>query len=84
MTLKLTPDQEKLIRDQLETGQFSSPEDVVSRALEVLCAQRDGVTSKVSEDERAAVQEMQDFVSRHIVRLEGMTVKQLIHEGHRF
>lgn len=80
MNIKLTPDQEKIIRDELESGRFRTPEEVVSKALHSLRQS----SSKHGENgsQQEAVREMLAFVEKNCVRLEGISVRDLIHEGH--
>jgi Arc/MetJ-type ribon-helix-helix transcriptional regulator len=84
MNVKLTPEQEKIIEEELKSGHFRSIEEVIGEALQVLrkteLASR-ATTSNGSQGE--AVREMLEFVAKNRVRLEGISVKQLIHEGHR-
>ena len=82
MTVHLTAEQEKFIKEQVEAGRFSSPEEVVSKALETLRQQDRPFT--VTEEEKDAVRKMIEFVEENRVRLEGITVKELINEGRRF
>jgi len=63
MNINLTPEQEKIVKDELKSGHF--------RSVEPNGAQRE------------AVREMLAFVEKNRVRLEGVSVKELIHEGHR-
>jgi hypothetical protein len=84
MNIDLTPEQEKIIKEELKSGHFRSIEEVIGEALQVLrekgLASGD-TTSNGSQHE--AVREMLEFVEKNRVRLEGVSVKQLIHEGHR-
>jgi Arc/MetJ-type ribon-helix-helix transcriptional regulator len=36
MTIEINPDQERIIREEMERGRFQSPEDVVEYALSAL------------------------------------------------
>ena len=82
MNIKLTPEQEKIVEEALKSGQFCSVEEVIREALEVL-RQKGTSASPVSNGaQREAVQEMLSFVGENRVRLEGISVKELIHEGH--
>ena len=46
MTITLWPDQEKLIADALETGAYRDANDVIERALELLCADDEGLSQQ--------------------------------------
>jgi hypothetical protein len=83
MKINLTPEQERLINDELKTGHFRSAEDVIARALVVLREkERSGPGDSNGRSEDAA-REMLDFVEKNRTSLEGISVKQLIHAGHR-
>jgi putative addiction module CopG family antidote len=84
MNITLTPEQEKIVRDELKSGHFRSAEEVIGVALQTLREKEQssaGVTSNGAQ--REAVKEMLAFVEKNRVRLEGISVKELIHEGHR-
>jgi Arc/MetJ-type ribon-helix-helix transcriptional regulator len=81
VNIRLNPHSEQLLKEQLAHGGFHSPEEVIERALEAF-AQRKSVAA--GEGQREAVRDMLDFVKQNRVRLEtGLSVKDLIHEGHR-
>ena len=83
MNFKLTPEQEKIIQDEVKSGHFRSAEEVIARALELLKSQQRRVDDKPSLAQEMAVKEMLAFVKKNHVRLSGVSVKDLIHEGHR-
>jgi putative addiction module CopG family antidote len=84
MNVKLTPELEKIIKEELESGHFRSIEEVIGKALQVLREKELGLHAATSNgSQQEAVREMIDFVEKNRVRLEGVSVKQLIHEGHR-
>ncbi len=84
MNIHLTPEQERIVKDELKSGHFRSAEEVIGEALQVL-RQKERSTRAVESDvaHRDAVREMLAFVEKNRVRLEGVSVKELIHEGHR-
>jgi putative addiction module CopG family antidote len=84
MNINLTPEQEKIVKDELKSGHFRNVEEVIGEALHVLRDKEQsfaGVTANGAQ--REAVREMLSFVEKNRVRLEGVSVKELIHEGHR-
>jgi Arc/MetJ-type ribon-helix-helix transcriptional regulator len=84
MNITLTSEQEKIVNDELKSGHFRSAEEVIGVALQTLREKEQssaGVTSNGAQ--REAVKEMLAFVEKNRVRLEGISVKELIHEGHR-
>jgi len=84
MTIDLTPEQEKIIKDELKSGHFRTAQEVITGALRALREKERSLretTARVAQ--REAVREMLEFVDRNRVRLEGVTVKELVHGGHR-
>ena len=84
MTIKLTPEQEEIVRAGLKSGEFRTPEEAVSEAFDAL-REKVGAPANRADNgaRREAVREMLAFVERNHVRLEDVSVKELIHEGHR-
>ncbi len=84
MKINLTPEQEKMVKDELKTGHFRTAEEVIGEALQVLREKEQASAAGAPNGtQREAVREMLAFVEKHRVRLEGVSVKELIHEGHR-
>jgi Arc/MetJ-type ribon-helix-helix transcriptional regulator len=84
MQINLTPDQEKIIQEELKSGHFRTAEEVIAVALQVLRDKEQELAGTGANGaQREAVREMLAFVERYRVRLEGVSVKELIHEGHR-
>jgi hypothetical protein len=54
----------------------------LAKPLQVLQEREKTAPVTYSDAQRAAVREMLAFVEKSRVRLEGVSVKQLIHEGH--
>ncbi len=84
MNINLTPEQEQIVNDELRSGHFRSAEEVIAQALVVL---REKERSSVAEDGNGhhedAVREMLNFVEANRTPLQGVSVKELIREGHR-
>jgi len=80
MTINLTPEQERIINDELKSGHFRSAEEVIAEALFALRERKD--TSSSANDNGRAVREMLNFVDKNRTPLQGVSVKELIHEGH--
>jgi len=81
MTITLTPDTERLINEELKHGHYKDAEDVIQRALHTLRAAHQASHDTVHECQEAAarIREL-----RQGVTLGGLTIKQLIHEGHPY
>jgi Arc/MetJ-type ribon-helix-helix transcriptional regulator len=82
MNIKLTREQEEIINGELKSGHFRTAEEVIAEALEALRA-RSSTVGKPDGAQREAVREMLAYVEKNRVRLEGVSVKELIHGGHR-
>ena len=89
MNIHLTPEQEEIIRSEIENGHCGTAEEVVAKALQSLLPEsaRLGPGEKAQSTppggQREAVLEMLDFAQKNSVRLEDVSIKDLIHEGHR-
>jgi Arc/MetJ-type ribon-helix-helix transcriptional regulator len=84
MTIHLTPEQEKIVKEELESGHFGTAEELITQALSALRAT--GSSSDkggANGSHREAVREMMEFVERNRTSLQGISVKELIHEGLR-
>ena len=84
MNINLTPEQERIVQEELKAGHFRSVEEVIGQALQVLREKEKSAAAVTSNGaQREAVQDMLAFVEKNRVRLEDVSVKELIHEGHR-
>ena len=84
MNINLTPEQEKIVNEELKSGHFHSVEEVISEALQVLRVKEQfSIAGTPNGAQREAVREMLAFVEKNRVRLEDVSVKELIHEGRR-
>ena len=84
MKINLTPEQEKIAEDELKTGRFRTAEEVIAQALQALREkERSASLGTANGGQREAVREMLAFVEKNRTRLDGISVKELIHEGHR-
>ena len=84
MNIHLTPEQEKIVKDKLKSGHFRTVEEVFGEALQALHEKEQLSSTDIHNGtQREAVREMLAFVEKNCVRLEGVSVKNLIHEGHR-
>jgi len=84
MNINLTPEQEKIVKEKLKSGHFGSVEEVIGEALQVLREKEQSSTAGTPNGaQREAVREMLAFVEKNRVRLEGVSIKELIHTGHR-
>ena len=83
MRIHLTREEAQIVHQELESGRFRSGEEVIVEALRALREkQRAGVAMNDAK-RRDAVREMLLFVEKNHARLRGVSVRDLIHEGHR-
>jgi Arc/MetJ-type ribon-helix-helix transcriptional regulator len=83
MNVRLDPRSEHLIEQQLRAGRFNTPEEVVARALETLAGNETALLEE--NDRQQAVRDMLDFAGKHRFTLgEGLRIRDLIHEGHKY
>jgi putative addiction module CopG family antidote len=84
MNIRLTPEQEKIVQDELKSGHFHSVEEVIAEALRALREKEQHPGSGAPNGSQVeAVRQMLVFVEKNYTRLDGVSVKELIHEGHR-
>jgi len=81
MSIQLNPETERLVQQELQSGRFHSIDEII---LQGIRARRDKEQRQRTEAERRrAVESALDFARRKAVSLEGISIKQLLHEGHR-
>jgi Arc/MetJ-type ribon-helix-helix transcriptional regulator len=79
MTVELKPEQERIIREQIDRGAYKSVEEVLTTALSKL----DDDTRFEQTNRREAVSRMLEFGKRHHLSLGEPITRELMHEGHR-
>jgi Arc/MetJ-type ribon-helix-helix transcriptional regulator len=85
MNINLTPEQERIVSEEVKSGHFPSAEEVIAKAL-IALREKDGTSfaaSRAVDDGDRAVREMMNFVEKNRIPLPDVSVKQLIREGHR-
>jgi putative addiction module CopG family antidote len=84
MKIHLPPELEKIVNEELKIGHFRTAEEVIAKALQALREkEKSSPTRSGNGAQREAVREMLDFAEKNRVRLGDISVKELIHEGHR-
>jgi Arc/MetJ-type ribon-helix-helix transcriptional regulator len=83
MAVTLNPEQERIVNEELRSGQYKSAEEVIWQALAALREKAQGHATESGGARRQAVQDMLEFAERSRTPLQDVSVKQLIHEGHR-
>ncbi len=86
MTITLTPEHERIIQDQLATGQFRSVEDVLEKVLAPLESKtfEEATLEEKAKAQAAAerIRELRQGVT--LDRPEGMSLREYAHLGHRY
>jgi Arc/MetJ-type ribon-helix-helix transcriptional regulator len=84
MNINLTPEQEQIVNEELKSGHFRTAQEVIAQALLALRGKdRSSIAGEDNGQRANAVREMLTFVEKNRSPLHGVSVKQLIHEGHR-
>jgi Arc/MetJ-type ribon-helix-helix transcriptional regulator len=84
VNINLTPEQERIVNDELKSGHFRSAEEVIAEALVALREkERLSLAIDSNSNREDAVREMLNFVEENHTPLQGISVKQLIREGQR-
>jgi len=83
MAVTLNPEQERIVNEELRSGRYGSAEEVIWQALAALREKARYHAAKPGEERRRAVQDMLEFAERNRTRLQDVSIKELIHEGHR-
>jgi Arc/MetJ-type ribon-helix-helix transcriptional regulator len=80
MTVELTPETERLVREELRTGHFRSAGELVDRAVQVMLEKERRDQSPSGKTRAEAVAHIREL--RMGARLpEGVTIKDLITKG---
>lgn len=81
MAIQLDPETERLVQEELQSGHFQSVNEIIVQAIR---AWREKKPPQRSESQRReAVDRVLDFALRRAVQLDGISIKELVHEGHR-
>jgi len=78
MAVTLNPEQERIVNEELRSGQYRSAEEVIWQALAALREKAHGRATEPAE-QRRAVQDMLDFAERNRTSLQDISIKELIH-----
>ncbi len=77
MTITLTPDQEKSVREAIQAGLVRSVDELIDVAIQALPLREDSAARS------EAVRRMQEFGEKHRLSLGQPITRSLLHEGHR-
>ena len=82
MSIKLKPETERLVQEEVRSGHFHSADEVIVASIQ---AWREKHRARVSNPEqcRGAVERALAFAKNRAIPLGGVSIRDLIHEGHR-
>jgi hypothetical protein len=81
MTITLLPEQERLLREVMESGLATSPEEALSHALDLLKKKIDDEKPSSPESRAEAVRRLAQFREEHKLSLGNISIKELINSG---
>ncbi len=80
MTIILRPEQERLLRDAIDSGLAHTPDEALDQALDALRL-RLPKPSPEAESTATIARRLASFGRRHGLSLGGSTIKDLLHES---
>ncbi len=83
MTINLKPETERLVQEEIQSGHFQSVDELI---VETVPAWREKQHRSPASNElkrREAVDRALAFARNRAIPLDGVSIKELIHEGHR-
>jgi len=81
--IRLKPETERLLEEEIRKGRFQSADEMIARAIHALRGQSMAEQERTAEDRCRAVEWALDFARNRAVSLGDISIKELIHEGHR-
>jgi Arc/MetJ-type ribon-helix-helix transcriptional regulator len=81
MTIQLNPETEKLVKEELQSGYFHSIDEII--VLGIRARHQKELPQRSEAERQQAVDRALDFARHKAVPLEGISIKELLHEGHR-
>ncbi len=79
--IQLNPETERLVQEELQSGHFHSIDDIIVRGIRARPEKDQPQRSEAQR--RQAVERALDFAKHRAVSLDGVSIKELLHEGHR-
>lgn len=80
MTIKLTPEQEQVIQQAIQSGFVRSVDEFIDAAIAMLPHPKD-LSAKSRQE---AIRCMQEFGEQYHLSLGEPVTRRLLHEGHRY
>jgi Arc/MetJ-type ribon-helix-helix transcriptional regulator len=82
MSIEIQPETERLVRKEIQNGHFATVDEIILAGVRARQEQR-SYTPAGSEARREAIARLLAYAKEHAVSLNGISIKDLIHEGHR-
>ena len=82
MTINLKPDTERLVQEEIESGHFHSIDELIVEGVHAWRAKHDP-RRLCGQERHQAVERALAFAKDRAIPLGGVSIKELIHEGHR-
>jgi len=83
MPVTLNPEQERIVNEELRSGKYRDADEVIWMALTALREKFRRDPTVPGEERRRAIRDMLDFAGKNRTPLQGVSIKELIHDGHR-
>lgn len=80
--IHLKPETERLLEEEVGKGRFRSVDEMIDQAIHALREQSEAAES-TAKNRLAAVERALDFARNRAIPLGDISIKELIHEGHR-
>ncbi|HTQ11115.1 MAG TPA: hypothetical protein VMI31_13695 [Fimbriimonadaceae bacterium] len=82
MTINVKSETEQMVRNEIQNGHFQTVDEIIVEGIQSWREKH--LTHQVdSEQRRKAVAEALAFACERAIPLDGISIKELIHEGHR-
>jgi len=82
MTINVKPETEQLVQEEIRSGHFRSVDDIIVEGVQSW-REKHRSNQIGSEQRRKAVERALAFAKDRAIPLGGISIKELIHEGHR-
>jgi Arc/MetJ-type ribon-helix-helix transcriptional regulator len=79
MLLEVSQETERIVRQEIASGRFRSADEIIQKGID---ARESEFEVERSQRHQEAMERTRDFIANPI-RLEGVTIKELIEEGRR-
>lgn len=82
MTINVKPETEQLVRHEIQSGHFQTVDEIIIQGVQSW-REKHRLRQAGPEQRRRAVADALAFARDKAIPLDGISIKELIHEGHR-